>query len=186
MYEMVRLFTGHAEKMSDIMSRLSLVPKGYSLATVHRAENTDNLQNLRSIFEAFVQIGDVIVPLRPRTRKAIESEYPHFLKMVRILDPVTYFDFLVLEKNARLTLTDSGGVQKEAYFHGVPCVTLRQETEWPETLENGHNVLVGADTAEIIQATRTQSRKQLDPAGHDIFGDGSSSQKIVEYICALA
>ena len=121
-----------AESRSRILEMLNLQKKRFALVTVHRAENTDNPERLESIFWAFNRIGedglDVVVPLHPRTRKKLRS-LMQSLKSLKLIDPVSYMDILLLEKEARVILTDSGGIQKEAYWFGVPCVTLRDETE---------------------------------------------------------
>jgi len=174
-----------AERNSKILSELGLKPRDYCLATVHRAENTDNRRNLENIINAFIESEELIVfPTHPRTIK--------FLKVYGLLDklekadnvllikPVSYLDMLVLEKNAKKILTDSGGVQKEAYFLKVPCITLRDRTEWIETVEDGWNVLVGANKEKIIKAI-----KEFKPGGETYsykFGDGKASKRIAEII----
>jgi UDP-GlcNAc3NAcA epimerase len=146
-----------AEEKSTLLKRLQLRPNTYYLATVHRAENTDDLERLRNIVRAFLQISaihTIVWPVHPRTRRVLESErlMPTVGAALQIIDPVPYLDMLALEKNARAILTDSGGVQKEAYWLGVPCVTLRQETEWVETVEAGWNTIVGTDPKSIFSA----------------------------------
>jgi len=166
-----------ASAQSNILARLGLQPQRYLLATVHRAENTDDPQRLSDILSAFAALDEpVVFPAHPRTRKFLhEKNYrppPH----VRLIDPVGYFDSIALEKSARLLLTDSGGMQKEAYWLGVPCVTLRDETEWVETVASGWNVLTGADRNRIIAAVRTFK----PPAAHPpLYGDGMAAEKIV-------
>ncbi len=139
----------------NILSELRLASKEYLLLTIHRQENTDNPENLKSILAALETCREKIVfPVHPRTEKALEKnkinlgDYPHFVT----IKPVGYLDMLALEKNAGKILTDSGGVQKEAFWFQVPCITLREETEWVETLANGWNVLVGADQEKIRDA----------------------------------
>jgi UDP-N-acetylglucosamine 2-epimerase len=182
MYDAVLLYLDLAEKKSEIMERLGLKPKSYVLATVHRAENTDQPERLRAIFEGLERVAKegllVLLPLHPRTRKQLNALGMH-PKEVQVLDPVSYLDMLVLEKNARAILTDSGGVQKEAFFFRVPCVTLREETEWVETVETGWNTLVGCDPERIIQAalevrTGTES---IWP-----YGDGQAGKRILELL----
>ena len=121
----------------------------------------------------------VLLPLHPRTRKALHELGITLGGNVRAVEPVGYLDMLMLEKNARLILTDSGGIQKEAYFFAVPCVTLRQETAWVETVEAGWNVLVGADRRKIVEAVRS-----FHPQGEraNLFGDGQASVKVVEIL----
>ena len=177
MYDAVLQFAEIARQRSTILQDLGLRPKGYLLATVHRPYNADNPENLRNILAAFAEIGEpIIFPAHPRTRQRI-AEFS--LNNPKLIDPVGYLDMLVLEKYARLILTDSGGMQKEAYFFGVPCVTLREETEWAETVEAGWNMLVGADEERIVEAVR-----EFQPAGRRaaIFGDGCASERIAELL----
>jgi UDP-N-acetylglucosamine 2-epimerase len=169
-----------AEEKSRILEALGLKPKGYLLATVHRPDNTDVSHNLRSIVAALSSLeATIIFPLHPRTRKALRELGVTLGGNVRVVKPVGYLDMLILEKNARLILTDSGGIQKEAYFFAVPCVTLRQETEWVETVEVGWNMLVGADCREILDAVRG-----FYPPGErvNLFGDGQASAKVVKIL----
>ncbi|MCD6153323.1 MAG: UDP-N-acetyl glucosamine 2-epimerase [Syntrophobacterales bacterium] len=198
-----------AERNSRVLDRLKIKPKNYVLATVHRAENTDYPERLMSIFEAFTQIAQddipVIIPLHPRTRQCLSNskfKIDGFVKTpsplmgegrgegegggektpLRIIDPVSYLDMLMLEQNANAILTDSGGMQKEAYFLGVPCVTLRTETEWVETVETGWNVIAGADRGKIVEAVRCFKSGSPRP---ELYGDGRASQKIVEILTML-
>ncbi len=156
MYDSVLHNIKLAEKKITIIERLKLSGKSYALATVHRTENTDDPERLRSIFRAFETIAkkyvDVILPLHPRTLKYLEK-YEIRTEYARIIDPVPYLDMLVLEKNAKVVLTDSGGVQKEAYWFKVPCVTLREETEWVETVKYNWNTLTGSNTQAIIDSS---------------------------------
>ncbi|MCJ7445385.1 MAG: UDP-N-acetylglucosamine 2-epimerase (non-hydrolyzing) [Methanotrichaceae archaeon] len=170
-----------AQDRSKIMDELSLMPKSYYLATVHRASNTDDPDNLRSIALALSKIGNVIFPCHPRAEKRLkELELWDILnKNTRVIKPVGYLDMLILEKNALKIITDSGGVQKEAYLLGVPCITLREETEWIETVQDGWNVLVGANEEMITRMARV-----FVPPGRykNVFGLGDASQKIVKLI----
>src|SRR4030065_810426 len=155
MYDAVLQFGEIASQRSKILSKLNLVPKGYLLSTVHRAYNTDDPVKLSSILSAFLQVEDVIIfPIHPRTLHAVNSAHLSIPDNVHVIDPVGYLDMLVLEKNARIILTDSGGIQKEAYFFQFPCLTLRSETEWVETLESGWNLLVGKDPNFIADIIR--------------------------------
>src|SRR3990170_2896560 len=176
MYDAVLQFSKIAKQKSKILEKLQLETGSYLYATVHRAENTDNPKNLRSIIEAFSRIEEKIVfSVHPRTRKMLkEIELPP-LPNVMMIDPVGYLDNLVLEENARKILTDSGGMQKEAYFLKVPCITMRNETEWMETVDDGWNVLVGADKEKIQRAI-----EKFEPNGgqSNHFGDGDASGKI--------
>jgi UDP-N-acetylglucosamine 2-epimerase len=168
---------------SHILEEPQLIPKQYLLATVHRPENTDDPQRMQAIFEAFTTIGKdefpLIVPLHPRTRKMLAQHGITADKGVRLIEPVGYLDMINLEVNARLIFTDSGGVQKEAYFAGVPCVTLRDETEWVETVEAGVNLLAGAQRDSIIGCYEKalQVDVNLRPG---LYGNGQSAKAIVE------
>ena len=156
MYDALLSNARRAEEKSRILEQLQLRPKCYFLATVHRAENTDDPSRLEAIVKAFELISDiftVVWPVHPRTRKVLESSgLRKNGQSFSILDPVSYLDMLCLEKHARGILTDSGGVQKEAYWLQVPCITLRQESEWVETLQSGWNTLVGTDPETIFAA----------------------------------
>ena len=177
-----------ARKESKILKRLGLSPGEYLLATVHRAENTDSRRRLENIIEAFIESGELIVfPAHPRTKKYLKryslTKRIEKAENVLMIPPVGYLDMLTLEKNARKILTDSGGVQKEAYFLKVPCITLRERTEWIETVEDGWNVLVGADKEEILRATM-----EFEPRGGTYtyrFGDGKASKRIVRVLSGV-
>lgn len=154
MYDAALLFGKIAGRESTILRDLGLLPKEYLLATVHRAENTDDLARLQSIMAALKELArtqTIVFPVHPRTRMKLGwlVVSPPGL---RFIEPVSFLDMVQLEKHARCILTDSGGVQKEAYFYGVPCVTLRDETEWVETVAAGWNQVVGADQDSIIYA----------------------------------
>jgi UDP-GlcNAc3NAcA epimerase len=180
MYDAALFYVAKADAASDVLTRLSLTHQGYVLATIHRAENTDNGQRLAAIFEGMALSGQkVVLPLHPRTRARMAS---HGLRMpanVQVIDPVGYLDMVMLEKHAALIATDSGGVQKEAFFHQVPCVTLRNETEWVELIEAGWNRLASptrsSNIARAIQAALGATGKTIQP-----YGDGKAAHKIVE------
>jgi UDP-N-acetylglucosamine 2-epimerase len=180
MYDAVLMFSEKAAKTSTILQDLGLGKGGYLLATVHRAYNTDNPQTLEALFSALVAIREkVIFPIHPRTRQRLQDFgiLNHESSNLQLIDPVTYLDMLILEQNARMILTDSGGVQKEAFFFAVPCLTLRPETEWIETVQSGWNLLVGTDVGNIIgglQHDFPSSRNTSMP-----FGDGYSACEIV-------
>jgi UDP-GlcNAc3NAcA epimerase len=183
MYDAVLRNMDAVERSSHLLDSLDLQSASYLLATLHRASNTDDEENLSSILQALNETDEtVVLPLHPRTRHAMERVGFTPSPRLRVLEPVSYLEMLNLEKNARLVLTDSGGVQKEAYFFGVPCVTLREETEWVETVQAGWNTLVGADKTRILNAVRT-----LEPQGQlpQVFGDGKASQKIVRHLQAV-
>jgi UDP-GlcNAc3NAcA epimerase len=144
-----------ARASSTVLDRLGLREGDYVLATVHRAENTDHADRLRNILDALGQIGRrVVFPVHPRTRLAIEKAGWTPGGWIAMVEPMGYLDMIRLESAAAAVLTDSGGVQKEAFWLGVPCVTLRDETEWPETLAGGRNVLAGAVTERIVASAR--------------------------------
>lgn len=153
----------------------------YYLATIHRAENTDSPEKLLKIFLAFADLDKpVLLPLHPRTKKLLESIQVD-LKNIIIIEPVGYLLMLYLTSNAHMVITDSGGVQKEAYFLKTPCTTLRDQTEWVETLENSWNVLCSIDVNEIKkQINRELTCLQYQQA--KAFGDGNAAQKICEAI----
>lgn len=169
-----------ALRKSDILTRLELESGKYTLATIHRAANTDNPTRLGYIVEIFNSVSETIVfPAHPRTRKALNQLGAQFKPHVKVIEPVGYFDIVTLEGNARLIATDSGGVQREAYFLEIPCLTLRDETEWVETVEAGWNKLVGVEPEQVMEAWCNFA----PPATHPpIFGDGHTGERIVEIL----
>jgi len=172
-----------AQNESTILERLELEPGRYLLATVHRAENTDDPDRLRSILAAFAALDETIIfPVHPRTRGVLahlDGALP--APRVRLIEPVGYLDMARLAGAARLILTDSGGLQKEAYWLGVPCVTLRNETEWVETVKAGWNVLAGARMDAIVTAVRDLRPPTRRPA---LYGEGLAAERIVGLILA--
>ena len=166
-----------AEK-SSILEKLEIDPQQYYLVTVHRQSNTDNIENLSNILEALSKVDyKIIFPVHPRTQKFIKIHglEEKIKKNISIIQPVGYIDFLWLEKNAKMIITDSGGIQKEAYLLKVLCITLRENTEWIETVEDGWNVLVGSDKEKIIDNMKNFIPRQKQ-SNH--FGDGKASKKI--------
>lgn len=142
-----------ARDNGPVLERHGLTRGSYLLATIHRAENTDHDERLRRIVAAFDEIGELVVfPAHPRAREALARVGWTGGANIRVLDPVGYSEMIELQRHARLVMTDSGGVQKEAYWLGVPCITLRDETEWVETVAAGWNCVVGADTRRIVEA----------------------------------
>jgi UDP-GlcNAc3NAcA epimerase len=167
-------------KPSKVLDRLGVTRRGYLLATVHRSENTDDLTKLCKILGAFNSLDEsVVFPVHPRTRKAIRDAHCQVESHVRLIDPVGYLDMVALAGAARLILTDSGGLQKEAYWLGVPCLTLRDETEWVETVEAGWNTLVGSDTENIVEAVRSSVPMGPHPP---LYGDGFAASKCVDLL----
>jgi UDP-GlcNAc3NAcA epimerase len=171
-----------------ILEQLGLPPQTYLLATIHRAENTDDSARLKEIFDGLAAVArdhPVVLPLHPRTRAALQRlGCPTDASPLRILEPVGYLDMVQLERQARLIVTDSGGVQKEAFFHGVPCVTLREETEWVELVESGWNQLLPPRQAQEI-SDGIRSALKFDPAERaapDLYGGGRAGQRIVDLL----
>jgi UDP-GlcNAc3NAcA epimerase len=176
-------YASKAEEKSDILQKIG--GEKFVLATIHRQENTDHPEKLRNIVEGLNQIHRqvrVIVPLHPRTRKILQqlSIIPNFT----IIEPVGYFDMIVLEKSCELIITDSGGVQKEAFFFGKHCITLREQTEWIELVENGFNILVGSDVEKLLQAFATFQNKKSD-FSIDLYGNGHAAEKAAKDIAAF-
>ncbi len=168
------------EGRAAIIERLGLSPGGYALATVHRAANTDDPEALGRILDALALLNEpVVFPMHPRARLAMASDDLETAPNVRAIEPVGYLEMLALERDARAVLTDSGGVQKETYLLGVPCVTLRDETEWPETLVDDWNVLAGTDPRRIVEAAG-RPRPAGDPPL--VFGDGQAARRMVELL----
>ncbi len=180
MYEAMLQNRPIALSKSDIVTRLGLTPGRYALATIHRAANTDDPVRLGQIVEIFNSAAETVVfPAHPRTRAALNRLGATFKPHVKLIDPVGYFDIIALESKARLIATDSGGVQREAYFLGIPCLTLRDETEWVETVEVGWNKLVGTNPAEVLAVWFNFAPPAQRPP---IFGDGSTGQQIVQIL----
>ncbi len=183
---MLDLFMTMRESARDtsILESLDLTPGEYLLATVHRARNTDSDERLKSIFEAFLQAQEpVVLPLHPRTAKNLQriGWYDRVAGAghIRLLEPQGYVEFMNLQLDARMIITDSGGVCREAYFARRPCLTLFPFTAWPETAEDGWNICVDADTEAILTAIRDFSPTH---APQNVFGDGSASEMIADEI----
>jgi UDP-N-acetylglucosamine 2-epimerase len=180
-------------QQSTILEKLCLAPKTYALLTVHRPENVDNPQNLRNIINAITQIKDltVVFPVHPRTKKQFQkiSVYSKVQEKsnIKLVEPLGYHEILCLIQNSKVVLTDSGGVQKEAFWLHTPCITLRENTEWIETVNLKANCLTGADTKKILQAVdrvvekEEKLRKTLEKLPNP-FGDEKASQKILEAV----
>jgi len=192
MYDNALYFAQKAETHSEINSQMNLEEEPFVLSTIHRAENTDNEARLKEILKGLGSIANkgvkVVLPLHPRTRKYMESlsgidpeldiqKHPG----VQIIEPVSYFDMIMLENKATMIITDSGGVQKEAYFFKKPSVILREETEWTEIVDNNAAIMAGANAAKIYAAFERFSN--FPPEDYpDIFGDGNASMKICKEI----
>ncbi len=185
MYDAALLFGKEAEQRSTILQTLGLSPKEFLLCTVHRAENTDSQERLCQIAQAWTEIAAserIVIPLHPRTRIYLEK-YNLLATLqqqsnILFTAPLGFLDMVMLERNARIILTDSGGIQKEAYFHKTPCITLREETEWTETIESGWNQLAGFHAKDIIKCLSTSNdRKEIQE-----YGDGNTAQKILDLL----
>jgi UDP-GlcNAc3NAcA epimerase len=182
MYDAALFYGSKAETKSRILKRLSLHPKSYVLATIHRAENTDDPFRLDLIFAGLCRVArsmPVVVPLHPRTRAALRQlgTAERALTGLTLIDPVGYLDMVLLEKYASIVATDSGGIQKEAFFHRVPCVTLRHETEWNELVEFGWNQLLGDGLWERLDEVILQAAERCGAAAA-LYGDGRASEGI--------
>jgi len=206
MYDNSMHFAPMAEQRSDIIERLGLTPKQFVLATIHRPANTDSAERLSAIFRAILQVAEgreqmaecreqsaegmkVVLPLHPRTRKLLPEKLPAELLQrveqcanILITEPASFFDIIRLEKHARLVLTDSGGVQKEAFFFETPCVILRDETEWVEIVEAGAGILAGADYDRILAAYQALADKPVHFP--PLFGDAHAAERILREIVA--
>lgn len=196
MYDNSMYFATMAEKKSDILTRLGIKPNEYILTTIHRPNNTDNPQRLSAILYSLLSIVErdeitLVLPLHPRTRNLLDKNldkkvYEKMQSSSRfiIIPPASFFEIIMLEKNARIVMTDSGGVQKESFFFERPCVILRPETEWVEIVENGAGIIANADPNCIIDAYDTLVGTK--PVFPPLFGDGHASEhilcKILEYL----
>lgn len=187
MYDNSIYFASLARERCTILNSLGLQPNGYILATIHRDNNTDSPTRLNAILSALSTIAKhdnipVILPLHPRTRKILESANSPFLQSdsIRFIPPATFFEINLLEQNARIVMTDSGGVQKEAFFFEKPCVILRPETEWVEIVNHGAGIIADADQQRIIDAYRQLVDHPV--SFPHLFGDAHASEKILQTI----
>lgn len=181
MYDNSMYFSAMADRQSDIIERMGLSYRNFVLATIHRPANTDNPENLKTIFRALNDIAakgmDVVLPLHPRTKQRLAVSGLGVSGKIRVIEPASFFEIIRLEKNAAIVMTDSGGVQKEAFFYGTPCVILRPETEWVEIVEAGAGIIADADYDRIMAAYEQLVNKPVTfPA---LFGDGHASEKII-------
>lgn len=179
MYDAVKFNLGLAKERYSLKD-FGLEEKDYILGTIHRADNTDNPERLQAILQAFAKVEETIyLPLHPRTKKMIEecgfNSIVEESANIKIVEPISYLEMLFLETNAKAIVTDSGGVQKEAYFAKVPCITLRDQTEWVETIETGWNQLVNPLTDNLsAKLTNLTVGEPIE----DLYGDGQAAQKI--------
>lgn len=190
MFDAVLYGLHSAEKTSKIIDKMKILPKRYFLATLHRAENVDDPEPLENILKALNEISKevpVILPIHPRTKKRIKEFKikEQVYDRIRIIKPVSYYEMLLLEKNAKKILTDSGGIQKEAFLLGVPCITLRMETEWIETLGNNCNILAGTETGRIIDTALSEDSFEAHASVHPVFGDGRAAARILDILSVI-
>ncbi len=181
MYDASLYYLQKAEGKTSILTNLGLREKEYILATIHRAENTNDDQILSGIFNSLEEIANnhkMVFPIHPRTKMALDKmNYSFDKSSIKFIEPLGYLDMVMLERNAKLIITDSGGVQKEAYFHKVPCITLREETEWVELVEKGFNFL--ANAANIKEVLRLAFQTEIS-ADDGVYGNGFAANKIIE------
>jgi UDP-GlcNAc3NAcA epimerase len=189
MYDVALFYRDKAQTQSRVLESLQLDAKGFALATCHRAENTDDRGRLLQILTALAETAKsmpVVLPLHPRTRKLVQTfGLESYLSLLRVTEPLPFLDMVALEQAAALILTDSGGVQKEAFFYGVPCITMRDETEWVETVEAGWNRLTGASAERVADAFRDYRAKPPAPATTSPYGTGDASSKILQHLTHL-
>jgi UDP-GlcNAc3NAcA epimerase len=186
MYDAALCHAVKAERVSTVLQRHALNPKAYVLVTVHRAETTDDPKRLRTLIEGFSLVAKqipLVWPLHPRTNAALERHdlIKGLAKFVKLIEPLGYLDMVMLEKHAFCIATDSGGVQKEAFFHRVPCVTLREETEWVELIRLGWNKLVPPVDAHLI-ADEVLRPISSPIASSELYGGGRAADRIVEIL----
>jgi len=190
------IFTCRVVKNGDVMqdgaifySQFSKKPSalhvedGYILSTIHRAENTDSIDRLKNIIDALNEISyniDIVLPLHPRTKKILADNHFTLNEKINIIEPVGYLEMIWLIQNSSMLMTDSGGLQKEAFFFNKPCITLRDETEWVELIENNFNVLVGADKEKIVSVYRNHTFN--NDFNINLYGMGLASENILKYI----
>lgn len=189
MRDCIDLYKERLDKYS-LFKQYKLEDNNYFLATIHRAENTDNQTRLKNILKGIKKISEdklVVLPLHPRTKKKIRSmnldEYVNKIENLKLLDPMSFFDTHSLLKFSCGLLTDSGGMQKEAFYYGVPCITLRDETEWIETVQEGMNSLVGTNSKEIYKAANNINIPKK--YNKNIYGDGNTTKKILDTLISL-
>jgi UDP-GlcNAc3NAcA epimerase len=198
MYDAVLSARKVAEAASNILERLAFVSGDFGVATVHRAENTDDERRLGNLLLVFNDIAasmfPLVFPMHPRTTKLVQSKFPKWSAHPRLhlIDPIGYFDMLCLVSHARMMLTDSGGLQKETFFLGCPCITLREETEWVETVQGGGNLVAGVEPDAILGAVSVwEDRLSAGTAAFATavtaaFGNGHAAEQIRDVLLAFS
>lgn len=182
MYDAALFYSNLAEEKATVFNNSSIKPEEYILVTLHRQENTDEPNRLREIVSALNEIHKkygVVIPLHPRTRKKLDQF--NIELQAKTIDPVGYFDMIQLIKNSRFVMTDSGGLQKEAYFFKKACITMRDQTEWVELVNHGFNFLTGANRKKILETADEIENKNMH-FELDLYGKGNASKKIVDIL----
>lgn len=186
MYDATRMFAQLSERRSTVLRDVGLNGYPFVLATIHRAENTDRREPLEAIVRGLALVADsyhVLMPLHPRTRAALAVFELELDRRIRVLEPVGYLDMLSLERHATAIVTDSGGVQKEAFFQGTPCITLRGETEWTELIEGGWNTLVAPTCGRAVyEGILAALNSETVFPGEDLYGDGNAGEHIARIL----
>ncbi len=185
MYDVALFYAKNIVRRTSILDDLKLKTKGYALATCHRAENTDDDNNLREILSGLSQIAKdlmpVVLPLHPRTRKKVnEFGLNRLLVALTVIEPVAFLEMIALQKEAALILTDSGGLQKEAFFHKVPCLTIREQTEWTETVKTGMNTLIRPNRKSIVKSFLGKINAKINISSSTPFGKGNAATLILK------
>lgn len=180
MYDVALMFKERISNSELSVEKWGVTPKGYVLATIHRAENTDTAEQLSQVMDRLSEVNhQIILPLHPRTKNALSKFQIHLPDNITAISPVGYLEMVLLEINALFIITDSGGVQKEAYFHQVPCITMREETEWSELVEHSFNYIVGTNFNKMQKAlNEIENRDFL--YDQKFYGDGNAAQLIVK------
>ena len=185
MYDAALFYGKKADSVSNILHQLRLDAKSFILLTIHRAENTNYKEKLLSIFYALDEIAEfqkIIFPIHPRTKHKLKTfDYNFDKSAINFIDPIGYLDMIMLEKHSKMILTDSGGIQKESYFHKVPCITLREQTEWVELVEKGYNTLV-KDFSQLKAIILRELKKDIFFDNINIYGDGKAAEKVIYHL----
>jgi UDP-N-acetylglucosamine 2-epimerase len=180
MYDALEHYSAMAASKSTVLSELSLSPGEYLLVTLHRPYNVDDPQKLTAVLATLGRVPvPVVFPLHPRTRQRIERAGISVADNIKLIPPAGYLDFIWLERNAARIVTDSGGIQKEAYLQKVPCITVRPETEWTETVDAGWNILVGSDNDLLLQQINEFEPPEHQPA---VFGNADSAEQMTRIL----